>query len=145
MPANTEILRHERATPTAVLARPVGMDRDQLATSIFDFVGQHVAERSPSGVVNRLRQGAVNHVLDLEVFDGDQAVRVCEVKRELMQEVPALVGRVLLLVCDDPALFPPAVGAELPSAEDFLGLCELFLGLPIPAGVVDKRPVGRRQ
>src|SRR6266700_161347 len=69
---------------------------DQRPTSFRRFVGHDRDELAPASIVNGLGQHRAGQPLDVQIFDGDQPVRLNQRVRRLVMEVTPLIGDVAM-------------------------------------------------
>jgi len=89
-----------RSATATTLGRAARIHRNRPYASFFRFALQYPKERGPSRVVYRLRKGAPQHELHVEIFVCDQIEVFDERLRQLAVEVPALVADALMTTSD---------------------------------------------
>ncbi len=146
MNANAKTFNDNRTATATDLARSGRFYGSQLATSIFNFVAQHLPEHAQSRVVGGQGQVAVaSHKREGQILNRNIAVSVDDPARRLMPEVAAGVGDALMQNGDLPGRLAP-ISATLPAAG------QATLGNPQggeigtqPAWVVDDCSIRERQ
>ena len=140
----------EPAGRTGLRAREEPADLHETPAPVGELIPEHADELSPSGVVNRLAQTqGAGHSAHIEVLDADDAVRIGETPRFLMQEVlPAVRDLLVSLREPEPLLFQILRTLRL-AGETPLLLLKPRLGLPAgsaerssPAVAVDEEVMG---
>src|SRR4051794_3576562 len=102
MYANTQVFLDKLTAPAASLRRVSGVDKRDVATSLYRFVAQQRLERTESSIVCRQGQvKVVRHKRQVELFEGNQPVGIHQPEGEFMPEVAALVGNVLMQLGDN--------------------------------------------
>lgn len=100
----------------------------------FTLVGDELGKHPPTAVPNAFGQMMVaDHPGDVQAFQADVSEGIHHLPRRFVQEVPALVGDLLVLpgqlepgLLPVPAAFPAAAQRALEPLELFLGLAEVF-------------------
>ena len=101
MYTNTQVLLDNHTTARTHLRGVGGVHGHDWRTSIFSFVRQQLLELAQTRVMCAEGQVVVGgHELEREVFQGDQPIGVCQLAGELVPEVAALVGDVLMQARD---------------------------------------------
>lgn len=144
LPANVlphgERFRNRRAAQT-VLRRTPWIDFHKHASSFFRFVREHEKKVGPSSVPDRLCEHTARHSLNVQVFDRNQPVRVHNLARLLVMEIPALVPNVIVEALEQKHGFMSPLRAGLPTRNTTLQSAKLALGFAKPAGVIYDRSV----
>lgn len=141
-----ERLLNDLATLEAPLRGKVRWYFDDPATGTFSLEAEDILESRPT----RIRDGAgemavVEHILDPQVFDGDEGVKINVLAGRLVGVVLALAGDFEVLPGRLPRRLLSAVRALLPAAR--LALCPTeLLGGPLEAArVFDRIALGVRK
>ena len=88
------------ATTATSFACVPGVNLHSLSTAYYSLVGQHLDESVPGSVADVFSEMMIfNHIFDLQVFNGDEAILLCECVAEFMQEVQSLIGDFHVLSC----------------------------------------------
>lgn len=132
-----ESLGHNRTAARADLGRTVGVDPANQRTSFLGFVRQHKQELRPTGVSHTLAHVAAAEALDVQVFDSDETVLLHEPSRELVLEIPPLVGNVLVQPSDLAAQLSISTTAPFAASTLALEQGQFLFGLAKPTGVLD--------
>lgn len=90
MHADCEALRDSAPAARAHLRGSVWPDRKHHATSFFRFVGEHVSQGGPRGVVDRLAEIGARHVSNAQIFDRNVRMGGDKRARQLVQKVAPL-------------------------------------------------------
>src|SRR5689334_22357161 len=78
-----------------------GVHKRNVATSIYRFVAQQRLERAESSIVSRQGQVSIaSHKGQVEVFECNQAVGMHQPMSQLVPEIAALVGNMLMQLRD---------------------------------------------
>lgn len=90
-----ERLGHERSTPRAPLGRAGGVHLLRTATSFVGFIAAHLDQLAPPGIVDRLVHAtpSLGHAAHVKILESDEAVRLRQPVRELVQNVLSLPRR----------------------------------------------------
>jgi hypothetical protein len=104
------------------------MDLDPHSRSVRRFRQQDQEEGSPGGVLNRLGEHASSHSFHVQVFDGDQAVLVHELPRDLVMKISPLVANMCMYPLQGLHRFSASMTALLPASDPALGTSQPALG-----------------
>ena len=146
MYAHRQTLFDQLPTPAATLAGVGRVHHNQLATSLFHFVCQHLGEHPQACIVRGQRQVSVRvHELEVEVFDRNQGMPLSQRSGELVPVIVALVGDLLMQTRYLPDRFAPALAAFLPSGHPALGHPQPGQRGSQPSWVIDQLAFALRQ
>lgn len=135
-------LRNARTAETG-LTCTTRIDFHEQPTSIFRFVGQHVYERRPSGIVNRLAQPPTSKSFDIQIFDRNEAVCVNDLPRLFVVEVSPLISDVIMKPPKQQYGFASSVATLFPSRYAPLQPSQSPLGRAKPTRVFNPRSVAQ--
>ena len=125
MGTNCKGLRDHRTTARAHLTCASGVHLQQLTTSLFRFVRQHLNEGTPAGIADALSKPVVlDHIAYLQVFDTDCAELLDVRVSQFMQEILSLADDLLVCFSNKSPGPLPASGALLPPGESALSSSE---------------------
>ena len=114
-------LVHDGTATGALLRRSTGLHTEHRSTSFFRFVLQRPQEVPPRGVRDAPMQAslsvALDHVVDVEVLDRDEAEPLDERPRGLEMEVLALTVDLLVVASEDGACLAATVAPTELAAE----------------------------
>src|SRR5260221_608202 len=128
MPTNRQVFLYNLTTAIASLRRVSGVDKRDMATSIYRFVAQQRLERTESSVESRQGQVTIaNHECQVKFFQGYQAVCVDQPVGEFVPEVTALICDVFVMFCDNIAGLFAVLTTFLGSAQAALRAAQLRL------------------
>jgi len=144
MHSYTQFFLDMRPALATTLARVPGVNGHQLATSVFDFVGQQGQQLRPPGIVNGLRQRGAGQGHDVQVFNANQCVSGGQSPREFMREVAPLIGYLAMQARYQRGLFVPVTGELHPAGQDSLRVRQLRFGNVKVAWVLDHCAVRQR-
>ena len=96
----------QASAPGANLRGVVGVDLDELPTSLFHFVGELGKERTPARIVDRTSEHTSGKRLDVQILDSDKAVAIGQLPAEFVLEVIALIADVSVSLLKKPDSFP---------------------------------------
>src|ERR1043166_5568282 len=146
MNANAQVFVHNGTAATARLRGVGRIDRDYQTTSIYRFVVQQLSEQAQTRVM--CRQGQVfilEHKLEREIFECNQAIRVDQPGGELVPKILALIGNMFVQLGDYQGRLFTTLTTFLATAQALLGLFEVVKGLPEPTRVINLGPIRQRQ
>jgi hypothetical protein len=130
-------------TLTAHLRGVLRRDFHHSPTSFFRFVFEYLHELFPAGVVDAPGKGMIlDHTLDVQRFDHDNAVIVSVTPGDLAQEILALAGHLQVYLGDGAGRLLAAMGALLTSRKFALRSAELLVALSQVARVSDLVSLG---
>jgi hypothetical protein len=128
---------HKTAATGANLRCAVRVDPEGQSTGCPGLVLQHVQELTPGGISHALAHVAATEALDVQVFDGDEAVLSHQAGRCFVLEVPPLVGDALVQPPDLPAQLPMPAAAALAASTLPLEQRQFLFALSEPTRVLD--------
>lgn len=120
------------------------VDLDELASGAFSLVANHLDELPPRGVVNFFGQHAASETLDVQVFDGDPTEAIDKLPALFVQEVPARISDVRLMLRDSELALATHLRAPLATGKGALKAAELGGVAPRDARAVDGLAVAHR-
>jgi len=139
MLTNRQSFRHNRPTTRAHLRRVARVDQDEQRTSFFRFVGQHRLEHPQPRIMCAQGQASiVSHKGQGQVFYRYQAIRLDELCRDLVPDVPSLIGDALMPSGDLKCCLVSSVTTPLPSSKAALGYAQVQQGSAQPAGILNE-------
>ena len=146
MNTNAQALFDNRSATAASATGVVRGNGKEQATSVFDFVAEHLPERAQCRVMCGEGKVAVaSHEREIQVFDCNITVLPRKCSRGLVPEVEPLVGDMFLQLGDLPRRFAPAT-AELPAAgQATLGNTQLGEAVAQPARILDNAAIRQGQ
>lgn len=136
MPALAEGFRRVRSAG-ACLTRATRVNLHELSASVFSFVGNQVEKGSPSGIPDRLRQHSTGKSLDVQIFDGNQAVIINQPTTNLVVKVCALVANVKVRALQKLNGFTSVIATFLSSGNLALCASQFRLGFSVPVWIVN--------
>lgn len=101
------------STSGAYLRGPVGVNLNQHAPGFFHLVGELGQERTPSCIIDRLRQHTSGQSADIQVLDSDKPVAISKSAAELMLEVRSLIPNMNMNLLKESDRLPAAYSALL--------------------------------
>src|SRR5674476_1433797 len=113
VPTIREGLRHALPAQASLACAP-RVNLYNSPTGTCSLVDEHRNEHRPSGIVNRLRQHSTGESLHVQILNGDHAVIVDQLARQLVLEVSPLVAHVDVGPLKQPHGLAPSVAALLP-------------------------------
>lgn len=133
----------------ACLARAAWVYLYQLTTGAFCLVRHLVEERAPSGIVDGLCQHSAGQSFDIQIFDGNQAVAIHELPRQLVVEVGSGVEQPPMSSRKQRASLPASIAAfdassESPLTSSDVGLCDTSVARVIDLCAVAQRSEARK-
>jgi hypothetical protein len=115
-----------------------------LTPSFYRFDFKPLSQVSPASVHDALGQvPVVNHVSDMQIFDGDHVVGCNQCARQLVQKIFPPVLRPLVLPLQQHHSLATAIATFLPTRYSPLNHAQLGLVRPIPLRVLYLVPVAR--
>jgi hypothetical protein len=141
MPANTERLANLCATD-ACLARTRWIYLYEITPGAFSLVRNLIHKLRPSGITNTFSKVVISdHSLDVQIFNGDQAILINQPSRNPVVEVRALLLDVSMCALQKLDGFTSAMRTH--PAPGNLALCasQLRLRFSIPARVINLRSI----
>lgn len=113
MRANVKTFRHNLTAATAHLGGVGGVHGNEMRTSIFDFVRQHLPEHPQRRIVRGQGEVTVTgHKDKVQILNSDKAVLLGQLSGQFMPEITTLVGDMILQFGDLSLGLLPA-GAKL--------------------------------
>jgi len=101
MHPNRERLRNDTPTSRTDPACVSGIHRDDLDPGLNSLVVEQFAEHPQAGIVRRLRKRSVlKHKAEGQILQDNRSVGGHKPSRDLVPEIPALIGDVLLEACN---------------------------------------------
>ena len=129
--------------PAALFTGVSGVYFDYFPASFFDFVGKHFDKLTPASVADAFcKMVVLDHVPDLQIFDGDDFEVLDYGEACLVEEVLSLVGNPFMKFCNFRYRFSPVVASFLLSAQGFLKPAKPILTLNQQFGILNFCAVG---
>jgi len=135
----------KNSSATRASFRGIGrIDRHDHAPSLYRFGCESLTEIAPTTIQNALRQMLVaNHILNLQIFNGNHIIGLHQTMRQFVQEVAPLVLCVDVKPLQLQDRFAAILAALLAPSYASLGNPQLGLAGSIPLGVIDLCTVGQ--
>jgi len=144
VPAVREGLGHGRAAH-ARLAGTARVHLHQYSPGAFCLVRELLDKGVPSGIVNGLGQHSAGEPLHVQILNGDQAVLLNQLVRELVLEVGPLVPHVSVSTLQQPHRFAVAIALFVSAPRHLpLSTAKPSFRCAVVPGVGDLRPIGQR-
>lgn len=134
MHAHAQVFSDNIPTPATHLTCEPRINSHQPATSIFNFVSQQRDQLTPARIVNRFREARARQTGDVQVFNGNQTVRVGKLAGEFVLKIQALIRYLAMPRGNRSRGFAPAPRKFLATREELLGFDQLHLRGPIQRG-----------
>jgi len=132
--------------PATPLGGVRGIDGHDQTVGSFSLPRQNGAEHPPGSIGNRLGEAVVlDHALDVEPLDGDDAVAVDQPSGGLVDEIVTPVPDALVNARDDSAGLAPLTASTLLFGKFPLSLRQNLLVTAEEARVVDVLAIGQRR
>ncbi len=133
------------STLAACLTRRGRIHSDKGSTSFFRFAGQLCKETRPRGIGNAFGKAMiVNHALDVQVFNGNEAIGIDNLSTDLMREIFPFEGDPLMHTGNGFAMLAPLRTPFCQFGMLALHFCQCFLFFPEEAGIVYLCSIGKR-
>jgi len=146
MNTNIQTFGNNLSTPAAHPGRIGGVHSNEVRTSFFDFVRQHLPEHPQRRIVRGKGEVAVTgHKCEVQVFDSDKTIRLSQSDSQFMPKITALIGDMILQFGDlSLGIFPAGAGL-LAARQASLSNTQVTQRFTKPTRVVNQCAVGQGQ
>ena len=136
MPTLGQCLSNFRAACTG-LSGTARVNFNEHASGTLSLVREHKEKVGPPGIVNRLAESASRKPFDIQVLNGDQAVRVHDLPRFFVMEIPSLIANVVVKPLKQEDGLAPAIRSLLSTSDTPLETPEFLLRGTEPSRIVN--------
>jgi len=123
------------------LAGSSGINFDDSSASLFRFADEHLDERTPSHIMNRLGEHPHRQALNIQILHRNQTEVIDNLPAQLVVKVQSLVSDMSMSLLEKDDSLTSSLAPLLPTGYPTLSHAQPLLSLPVVAGVLDYRSI----